>query len=121
MAESRNEAILENILGADNVLGDPLSRNEKWLQKILGIEVETEPIQSRIEDLLRQIYEQGIHGPTEPIIFKFVGQSSFTLSQETLNSFEGTISYSYDKENWTEWDGQTTLSSINNLIYIKAE
>ena len=35
MAQSRNEAILENMLGADNVLGEPQSRIEKLLMELL--------------------------------------------------------------------------------------
>lgn len=33
--ESRNEAILQNILGAENELGDPLSRIEALLMQLL--------------------------------------------------------------------------------------
>ena len=33
--ESRNEAILQNILGADNPLGEPLSRIEALLMQLL--------------------------------------------------------------------------------------
>ena len=40
--QSRNEAILQNILGADNVLGDPQSRIEEILQAILYGESYTE-------------------------------------------------------------------------------
>ena len=60
MGQSRNEDILENMLGEQHEIGEPLSRNEKILQKILGTyEGELEEPQSRIEDLLIQIYEQG--------------------------------------------------------------
>ena len=46
--QSRNEAILQNILGANNVLGDPMSRIEEILQAILnGTEYNKEP-KSRI-------------------------------------------------------------------------
>ena len=33
--QSRNEAILQNVLGADNELGDPLSRIEALLMQLL--------------------------------------------------------------------------------------
>lgn len=33
--ESRNEAILQNVLGAENELGDPLSRIEALLMQLL--------------------------------------------------------------------------------------
>ena len=50
--QSRNEAILQNILGASNVLVDPQSRIEAILQAILyGTAYTAEP-QSRMEELL---------------------------------------------------------------------
>ena len=35
--QSRNEAILQNMLGADNELGDPLSRIEVLLMQVLAV------------------------------------------------------------------------------------
>ena len=35
--QSRNEAILQNMLGADNELGDPLSRIEALLMQVLNV------------------------------------------------------------------------------------
>ena len=35
--QSRNEAILQNMLGADNELGDPMSRIEYLLMQLLEI------------------------------------------------------------------------------------
>ena len=35
--ESRNEAILQNMLGADNQLGEPLSRIEALLMQVLEV------------------------------------------------------------------------------------
>jgi uncharacterized spore protein YtfJ len=35
MGSSRNENILENMLGAENVIGDPQSRNEALLIQLL--------------------------------------------------------------------------------------
>ena len=35
--QSRNEAILQNMLGADNELGDPLSRIEALLMQVLTV------------------------------------------------------------------------------------
>lgn len=62
MADSRNEDLLENILGGSNEYGEPLSRNEAILQNILGEHnVIAEPT-SRIEELLIQILEQGGSG-----------------------------------------------------------
>lgn len=60
--QSRNEALLQNILGANNALGDPQSRNEALLMNILGESYDIGEPQSRIEQLLMQIKEQGIGG-----------------------------------------------------------
>ena len=35
--QSRNEAILQNVLGADNELGDPMSRIESLLMQLLDV------------------------------------------------------------------------------------
>ena len=61
--QSRNEAILQNILGADNVLLPPQSRNESILQNILGADNVLLPPQSRIEELLMQLLEEWPVGP----------------------------------------------------------
>ena len=67
MADSRNEAILENILGSTNELLEPMSNNEKILLNILGeTGVEIDPPQSRIENLLLQVLEQGTGGYDAP-------------------------------------------------------
>ncbi len=50
--QSRNEAILQNILGEHNELLEPQSRNEAILQAILYGDSYTEDAQSRIETLL---------------------------------------------------------------------
>lgn len=61
--QSRTEAILENILGADNELTPPQSRVEAILQNMLGATYEIGEPQSRIEDLLIQVLEQGGGSP----------------------------------------------------------
>ena len=53
--QSRNEAILQNILGASNVLESPKSRVEAILQAILNETEYNEPAQSRIEEILLAI------------------------------------------------------------------
>lgn len=58
MADSRNEAILENMLGAENQLEAPQSRNEKILHNMLGASYELDAPQSRIEKLLLEILKQ---------------------------------------------------------------
>lgn len=55
---SREEALLQNILGAQNEIGIPKSRIEKVWQYALGIDgVELEPAKSRIEVLAIQVAE----------------------------------------------------------------
>ena len=58
--QSRNEALLQNLLGADNTdLGTPQSRNEALLMKLLGQDVLIQAPVSRIEQLLYQMIEDG--------------------------------------------------------------
>ena len=52
MAFSRNCAILENILGAENVLEDPQSNIEEILQAILNTDTYDKDPVSRIEEIL---------------------------------------------------------------------
>lgn len=120
MGNSRNEDLLENMLGDQNELKPPVSNNEKILLNILGeTGVEIDPPRSPIEKLLLQWLEQG-GGSTEPrpVIIKYQGEREFTLSKETITSSFNAIYYSYDKTNWTEWTGSDTLTSQNNVIYI---
>ena len=59
MGNSRNENALENLLGAENELLEPVSRNEKLLHKLLGETIETDEPQSRIEILLKEMIDEG--------------------------------------------------------------
>lgn len=59
MGQSRNEKILENMLGADNELLPPMSRIEKILQNMLGAEYVLDPPMSRNEELLIEILNSG--------------------------------------------------------------
>lgn len=52
MTFSRNCAILENILGADNILDDPQSSTEEILQAILNEETYDKDPTSRNEEIL---------------------------------------------------------------------
>ena len=56
---SRDEALLANLLGQVNELGEPWSRNEALLMKLLGKDVEIVPPQSRIEVLLWALVDMG--------------------------------------------------------------
>lgn len=55
MTFSRNCAILENILGADNILDDPQSSTEEILQAILNKDSYDKDPTSRIEEILLAI------------------------------------------------------------------
>jgi hypothetical protein len=60
---SRNEALLQNILGEQNEIQAPISNIEKILLNILGYDgVDIDPIQSRNEALLLEILESGAIG-----------------------------------------------------------
>ena len=59
MAQSRNESALENILGASNILAEPMSRNEKILHNILGASYDLDEPVSRIEILLKKLLDDG--------------------------------------------------------------
>ena len=90
MGQSRNEDILENMLGANNVLLPPESANEKWLQKILGVyEGEIREPESRIEELLKELYETGGTGG-QP----YEGETTVTPSEQeqTLPTAGKTVS-----------------------------
>lgn len=65
MADSRNEDLLENILGGSNEYGEPQSRNEAILQNILGEQNELQPPVSRIETLLLQLKDAMPSGEIE--------------------------------------------------------
>lgn len=65
MADSRNEDLLENILGASNDYGEPQSRNEAILQNILGEHNELQEPVSRIETLLLQLKDAMPSGEIE--------------------------------------------------------
>ena len=65
MADSRNEDLLENILGASNEYGEPQSRNEAILQNILGEQNELLPPVSRFEKLLLQLKDEMPSGDIE--------------------------------------------------------
>ena len=82
--QSRNEAILQNILGADNVLLPPQSRNEAILQNILGADNVLLPPQSRIEELLMQLLEEWPVGPQE-----------VQENDVTFYDYDGTVVASY--------------------------
>lgn len=57
--ESRNEALLGNLLGESNEFGEPQSANEAILQNMLGANNVIREPQSRIEAMLKEILDGG--------------------------------------------------------------
>lgn len=56
----------------------------------------------------------------EPLYIAFSSQSPFSLSTaNNIKTWNGTIEYSADKLQWTEWDGAEELSSYNNKLYLR--
>ena len=50
----------------------------------------------------------------------FTSPESFTLSvNNATKNWDGMLQYSTDTTNWAEWDGTTTLSSVNNKLYLR--
>ena len=94
--QSRNEAILQNILGAENEIETPQSRNEAILQAILYDSEEipepySAPPQSRIEQLLVDIYESGGVGGDSQIVSGVVNQNgTITFTDSDGNTFTTT-------------------------------
>lgn len=49
----------------------------------------------------------------------FTGETSdFTLAVGGAKEWDGTVEYSTDHENWTEWDG-TAVSSVSKKLYLR--
>jgi hypothetical protein len=58
-------------------------------------------------------------GPTITNYLTFQSDSSFTLNiYDNTKHWNGTLYYSTDTTNWSEWDGTTTLSSVANKLYL---
>jgi len=58
-------------------------------------------------------------GPTITNCLTFQSDSSFTLKvYDNKKHWDGTLYYSTDTTNWSEWDGTTTLSSVANKLYL---
>ena len=81
--QSRNEAILQNLLGADNVLVNPESRIEAILQSILNETAYLEEPQSRMEELLLAVKDDGSYDDearsrNEAIIIAWLNDEEYT-------------------------------------------
>lgn len=90
---SRNEAILQNILGADNTLTEAQSRIEAILQAILYNEPYSDPAMSRIEELLLAIKDGG------------------TWDKQTISRNEAILKAKLDGEEYTE-DPQSRIEEL---------
>ena len=63
------------------------------------------------------IYEKQ-SGP--PAYLTFQSPSPFTLNvNNSTKNWDGTLEYSTDTTTWSTWSGTTTLSSINNKLYLR--
>ena len=50
----------------------------------------------------------------------FSSSDDFTLAiYNSAKNWDGTIYYSTDAENWSTWDGTTTLSSLDGKLYVR--
>ena len=70
--QSRNEAILQNILGADNILPLPQSRIEEILQAILYDEAITMEAQILIAKLNGTAYTKTPHSRIESLLIEWL-------------------------------------------------
>lgn len=85
--QSRVEALLQNLLGADNPYGAPQSRIEAILQNMLGANNVLLPPESRNEELLLEILQQGGGGgkPTQ------TKTATPTEQEQTITPDEGYV------------------------------
>lgn len=85
--ESRNEALLGNLLGESNEFGEPQSANEAILQNILGANNVLREPQSRIESMLKEILDGG-----------GMGGADMTVSlRGIMKSGTSTLSWAFSK------------------------
>ena len=131
--QSRNEALLQDLLGASNEFGEPQSRNEAILQNMLGANNVLVKPQSRIETLLQDILEQGIGGNTVQTVTGTVGDPfgdiDYTTLRDALKNDEATakISFTYLTYNVSfflradnEIYGNTAFIDARNDVYLAA-
>ena len=63
------------------------------------------------------VYEKQ-SGP--PAYLTFQSPSPFTLNvNNSTKNWDGTLEYSTDTTTWSTWSGTTTLSSVNNKLYLR--
>lgn len=79
-------------------------------------------------DLLmrRRVFPYGSASPAPPAYVTFSSPAAFTLSIiGSVKLWDGIVEYSTDGENWSEWNGLTTLASGakdgENVLYVRGE
>lgn len=79
--QSRNEAILQNILGANNVLGEPQSRIEVLLMQILeqgGGGADKEDVSNKVTSLSAE--STNVQYPSAKCVYDLVGNVEAVLA-----------------------------------------
>lgn len=129
--ESRNEALLGNLLGESNEFGEPQSANEAILQNMLGANNVLREPQSRIEAMLKEILDGGGMGYAMKAItkyksaktfvytYKFSEPGTYYITQAAYRS-QSTSSTSLTNVNFTATDGEAVTSTrygSGNTVY----
>ena len=61
-----------------------------------------------------------VHTVPQLSYLMFTSPESFTLSvHNATKNWDGVLEFSTDTTNWAEWNGATTLSSVNNKLYLR--
>ena len=123
--QSRTEAVLQNILGAENELSAPQSRIEAILQNILGAENELSAPQSRVEELLMAILEQGGGGDSSGSLSALIDGSIVSVTSDVTSIRAGVFDYCTQLQdisfpNCTVLNASVTFSHCEALTRIGA-
>lgn len=121
--ESRNEALLGNLLGESNEFGEPQSANEAILQNMLGANNVIREPQSRIESMLKEILDGGGMGggslkaivkmkssKTLSMTYKFSAPGTFYITQ-TAHRVSSASSSTLSTVEFTAEDGEAVTST----------
>lgn len=92
----------------------PQSRNEAILQNMLGAENELEPPQSRVEGLLQQILEEGGGGGGDSSAVKYTEQS---LTDAQKGQARANINASGNIVRETVSGATPSIAAVNNTFY----
>ena len=111
MGQSRNENILENILGAQNPLGDPQSREESLLMQLLE-QGDNKPVITVYEGTKTDIVSEGVCTITSIDFGSFIIKEikcSFKATGTLSTVTEFSDLYTFDSE---AFDGLSTYDPI---------